>query len=205
MRFRTKLESGLTTAASGLGAAWRKVVDRSWGGCVGSIVGIAALAWVIWWVWSAYIVTRPGFSHMNYTTLRSDISKVHLPAGYEKISTSESGNDCAGRSCTLAELWVRRGSGVHTATDACQDVSQAMAAGFSRVDPNDPIPQEAACDYYTILDSFFHPSAGKRTVETLVWVNNGKISFGDNYIVEVLGTYNFHSTPETPPAVPARR
>jgi hypothetical protein len=181
----------------------RRSID--WGQVGGGAVGIFALAWVIWWLWAVFGVTKLGFSQMNYTTLRSDIGKVHLPAGYEKVSTSESGNNCAGQSCTLTELWVWHGSGVRTATDACQDISKAMDAAFSPVYPNDPIPQEAACDYYAILSSFLHPGQGKRTVQALVWVNNGTVSYGDHYILEVLGSYNARSTPQTPPAVPAHR
>ena len=127
-----------------------------------------ALAWI---VWATEGVNITG-SHMNFKTLRSDINKVRLPAGYEETSTSESGSDCArpDSPCVLREFWVWRGSGAHTAADACQDISRAMEAGLGDAESNAPdVPQGAECEYFTTLSSFLHPGLGKRQAEAFVW------------------------------------
>lgn len=148
--------------------------------------------WVAWMIWATAGTYITG-SHMNFTTLRSDISKIQLPAGYEKKSTSESGSDrgCAEKPCKLREFWVWRGSSVHTAADACRDTSRAMAARLGGVDSDAPIPQGAACGYFTVLDNFFQPGLGKREVEGLVWVNDKAKGSPGGYILELVAGYDY--------------
>jgi hypothetical protein len=148
-------------------------------------VGIALI------IWATAGVAITG-SHMNFTTLRSDISKIRLPAGYEKMSASESGSDCASRRCALTEFWVWRGSSAHTAADACQDVSRAMEAGLGDATSNAPDnPRGTACEYFTTLESYFHPGLGKRQVEAFVWVNDKAKGSPGGYIVELITAYNY--------------
>lgn len=125
--------------------------------------------------------------HMNFTTLKSDISSVRLPAGYERESAYESGN-CAAATCTLTEWWVWRGSTVRSAVDACRDVGRAMDKGLPEVGAGVG-PRGAECEYFTILASFFRPDLGKRSAEGVVWTNNKESDNPGGYKVELLVTY----------------
>lgn len=95
---------------------------------------ILGLAWMSWAIWSIVGVSIIG-SQMNFKSLRSDLSKVQLPAGYEKVSTSESGDGCARRPCTLTEFWAWHASRVHTAADACRDIAGLWEQGSRTSSP----------------------------------------------------------------------
>jgi hypothetical protein len=154
-------------------------------------LAIFGIIWIIWAIWSIVGANITG-SHMNFKTLRSDISKVQLPAGYEKVSTSESGDDCAKRPCTLTEFWVWHASRVHTAADACRDIGRAMGAGLPNVESNAPaVPRGAACEYVTTLAKFFQPGLGKRQAEAFVWVNDKAKGSPGGYLVELLAAYHY--------------
>lgn len=152
-------------------------------------LGMVVAAFFIWMSEGANIT---GY-HTNFRTLRSDISKIHLPAGYEKMSSSESGSNCREQRCTLMEFWVWRADGAHTAADACRDLGRAMETGLPGVDAGAAPyrPRGAACEYYTSLESFFHPGDGKRFVDALVWVNGKAKGSPGGYKVELLAAYNY--------------
>lgn len=150
------------------------------------------LVWAAFFIWVSEGANITGYQ-MNFRTLRSDLSKVHLPAGYEKVSSSESGTDCRERTCALMEFWVWRADGAHTAAQACRDVSRAMRAGLPGVDAEVAsfVPRGAACEYDTVLASFFRPGLGKRSAEALVWVNGKAKGSPGGYRVELLAAYNY--------------
>src|SRR5258706_8158713 len=148
---------------------------------------VLCVAWVIWGIGGVTILG----SHMNFKTLRSDISKIQLPAGFEEVSSSESGRDCAKRPCALREFWVWRGSRTHTAIDACRDVRRAMGAQLPQVEPNDPMPHGTACSYFDILGAFLRPDLGKRSGHAFVWVNSKAKGSPGGYMVELIAAYNY--------------
>ena len=147
---------------------------------------VVAIAWITWAVAG---VTITG-SQMNFRTLSSDLGRIRLPPGYEKVSASESGRDCAHQLCVLKEFWIWRGGG-RTAADGCRDINRAMQARYSNVESSDPVPRGAACEHFTILDSFLHPGLGKRTAEAFVWVNDQAKGSPGGYKVELLDAYNY--------------
>jgi hypothetical protein len=150
-------------------------------------VAVLCVAWMIWGIGGVTILG----SHMNFKTLRSDISKIQLPAGFEEVSSSESGRDCAKRPCALREFWVWRGSRTNTAIDACRDVRRAMGAHLPQVEPNDPMPHGTACSYFDILGAFLRPDLGKRSVQAFVWVNSKAKGSPGGYMVELIAAYNY--------------
>jgi hypothetical protein len=148
---------------------------------------VVAVAWITWAVFGVAITG----SHMNFRTLSSDAGRIRLPHGYEKVSTSESGSDCAHQLCVLKEFWIWHGSGARTAANGCRDIMRAMGANYSNVESNDPIPRGAACEYFTTLDSFLHPGLGKRIAVAFVWVNEQAKGSPGGYEVELLDSYNY--------------
>src|SRR6266568_7534987 len=104
----------------------------------------------------------------NFETLRSDLASVHLPSGYRLATEHQAGTDCAHEQCSLTQTWRWAPSSGRTKSATCSDVFHAMTSAFSGADSNSPVPANAACDYYTVLESLFHPGQGKRTVEAIV-------------------------------------
>jgi hypothetical protein len=105
----------------------------------------------------------------NFKTLHSDLARVHLEQrGYRMTSQQQAGHNCAHRGCTLTQTWVWSGPSSRPAAVICRDVDQAMKSAYGQVDPNSPIPADAACDYYSILGSILYPGQGKRNVELIV-------------------------------------
>jgi hypothetical protein len=104
----------------------------------------------------------------NFRTLRSDLANVRLPPGYSLATEHQVGTDCAHQQCSLTQTWRWTPSSGRTRSAACSDVLHAMTSAFSGVDSNSPVPSKAACDYYAILGSVFHPGQGQRTVEAIV-------------------------------------
>ncbi len=62
-----------------------------------------------------------------------------------------------------------------------------MTSAFSGVEPDSPIPANAACDYYTTLGSLLHPGQGKRTVEAIVQTRKAHASEG--FVVRLVAVY----------------
>jgi hypothetical protein len=62
-----------------------------------------------------------------------------------------------------------------------------MTSAFSGADSNSPVPASAACDYYTVLESLFHPRQGKRTVEAIV--KTGQAQAREVFLVELIASY----------------
>lgn len=104
----------------------------------------------------------------NFQTLRGDLAKVHLPPGYDLVTTRHAGTGCAGGQCSITQTWAWTPSSGHGSPAACADAQQALAFAFSRADSNSPVAANAACDYYAILGDLLHPGQGKRTVEAVV-------------------------------------
>jgi hypothetical protein len=104
----------------------------------------------------------------NFRTLRNDLANVRLPPGYGLVTEHQVGTDCAHEQCSLTQTWRWAPSGGRTTSAACSDVFHAMTSAFSGVDSNSPVAPKAACDYYAVLGSVFHPGQGKRTVEAIV-------------------------------------
>ncbi len=103
----------------------------------------------------------------NFHTLRSDLSQVHLPAGYHLTAVRKAGTDCH-RWCSLTQIWKWAPGNGRAPASACADASHAMSSAFSPVDLNSPLPANVACDYYVILDSLAHPGQGKRSIDAIV-------------------------------------
>ena len=130
-------------------------------------------------------------SHMNFKALRSDISQIQLPAGYEEVSSSESGRDCAKRPCALREFWVWRGSRTHTAIDACRDVRRAMGAQLPRLS----LTIRYRWGRYVVISASwalsYAPISEKRSVRAFVWVNGKAKGSPGGYMVELIAAYNY--------------
>lgn len=126
--------------------------------------GVVVLMFVVFT--AQFVIARIG-PQENFQTLRADLASVRLPPGYRLSATRTEGADCPDR-CALSQTWIWVSSGARSATAACADAHAALAAAFSRVDPNSPTRAGAACDYYSTLNSFFHPEKGTRTVEAVV-------------------------------------
>ncbi len=122
----------------------------------------------------------------NFQTLRSDLAKVHLPSGYRLATEHQAGTDCR-KQCSLTQTWRWAPSSGRTKSAACHDAHHAMTSAFSQVDANSPIPANAACDYYTILESLLHPEQGKRTVEAIV--KTGQAQTHDGFLVKLIASY----------------
>jgi hypothetical protein len=138
-------------------SAGRLAVPRLFG-------GVVVLMFV---VFSAqYVIARIG-PQENFQTLRADLARVRLQPGYRLSATRTEGADCPDR-CALFQTWIWVSSGARSATAACADAHAALAAAFPRVDPDSPMRAGAACDYYSTLNSFFHPEKGTRSVEAVV-------------------------------------
>ncbi len=122
----------------------------------------------------------------NAQTLRSDLATVHLPSGYRLATEHQAGTDCR-KQCSLTQTW-RWGvpSSGRIKSAACHDVHHAMASAFSGVDADSPIPANAACDYYTILESLLHPGQGKRTVQAIVKTGQAP---HDGFLIELIASY----------------
>ncbi|MGE5134776.1 MAG: hypothetical protein ACM32E_17960 [Gemmatimonadota bacterium] len=148
------------------------------------VLPFAAAAAVFLW----QVVGANSFAQPTLPVLRSDLRLVHLPAGYRLRLTSESRRGCGSQVCTVKQFWIWRGTGARTPAAACRDVSRAMAPSMSVM--NDQRVRGAACFYSAVLDSFFHPSAGKRSFEAYVWVTGrGRASPG-GFDVELLDSYD---------------
>ena len=123
----------------------------------------------------------------NFRTLRSDLANVRLPPGYSLATEHQVGTDCAHEQCSLTETWRWTPSTGRTRSAACIDVLHAMTSAFSGVDSNSPAPSKAACDYYAVLDSVFHPGQGKRTVEAIV--KTGLVETHPVVLLELIASY----------------
>jgi hypothetical protein len=68
-----------------------------------------------------------------------------------------------------------------------------METGLPGVDADPPPhkPRGAACEYFTSLESFFHPGDGKRFVDAFVWVNGKSQGSPDGCKVELLAAYHY--------------
>jgi hypothetical protein len=143
-------------------------------------------AFMIWMSLGAYITGH----QIDFTTLRSDVSKIHLPAGYEKTSSER---HCRAQRCTLTEFWVWRAGGPNTAADACRDLGRAMKTGFRGVEADPPPyrPRGTACEYYTSLENFLYPYDRKRFVNAFVWVNGKAKGSQGGFKVELVAAYNY--------------
>ena len=62
-----------------------------------------------------------------------------------------------------------------------------MSSAFSDVEPNSPIPVNAACDYFTSVDSLLHPGQGERSIEAIV--QTGKAHTSEGFVVTLAATY----------------
>jgi hypothetical protein len=100
----------------------------------------------------------------NVGTLRSEISRIHLPPGYGEVSASRKGTDCH-ESCKLEQVWAQRGSSPQTVTGTCSDVKRAMGRAFSDADPDTPFSHGEACAYFALPGGLFN---GKPNVEAVV-------------------------------------
>ncbi len=123
----------------------------------------------------------------NFETLRSDLASVHLPSGYRLATEHQAGTDCAHEQCSLTQTWRWAPSSGRTKSATCSDVFHAMTSAFSGADSNSPVPANAACDYYTVLESLFHPGQGKRTVEAIV--KTGQAQTHEVFLVELIASY----------------
>jgi hypothetical protein len=125
---------------------------------------------VIWAVGMFALVIAPHITEqVSFGTLRSDVSQVRLPPGYVRVSSAQSGRDCAHGTCALAEFWVWRGSTARSASGACPDLDRAMNAANANVDSNSPLPRGEACEYDVTIGSVLRPGLGKRELEAFVW------------------------------------
>jgi hypothetical protein len=123
----------------------------------------------------------------NFQTLRSDLAKVHLPSGYRLAAKHQAGTDCAHEQCSLTQTWTWTPGSGRTKSAACSDVYHAMTSAFSDVEPNAPVPANAACDYFTVLSSLLHPGQGKRTVEAIVQTAQAHAS--DGFLIKLIASY----------------
>ncbi len=103
------------------------------------------------------------------------------------MAEHEAGTRCAHDGCSLTQTWTWAPSSGRTRSAACHDAYHAMTAAFSGVEPNSPVPANAACDYYTIVSSLFHPGQGKRTVEAIV--QTGKAHTNKGFVVQLVAVY----------------
>jgi hypothetical protein len=122
----------------------------------------------------------------NFHTLGADLAQVHLPPGYRLTAVHKSGTDCQDW-CSLTQIWTWAPGRRRTPSGACSDAHHAMTSAFADVWPDSPIPAHAACVYYTILDSFFHPGLGKRSVRVIV--QTGKAHTSGGFVVKLVAAY----------------
>lgn len=87
----------------------------------------------------------------NFQTLRSDLTKVHLPSGYRLKGERKAGTDCHHDGCSLTQTWTWVPALQPTQSSACFNLFKAMNSAFSDVESNSPLPANAACDYYSII------------------------------------------------------
>jgi hypothetical protein len=134
---------------------------------------------------TVFVLTLIG-TQTNFHTLRSDLAKVHLPSGYRLAAQHQAGTDCH-QSCSLTQIWTWAPSHWRTPSAACSDVNHAMTAALPDVSPDSSIPATAACAYFTVLDSPFHPAQGKRLV--IATVQTGKAPTSGGFIVKLVASY----------------
>jgi hypothetical protein len=60
-------------------------------------------------------------------------------------------------SCSVIQTWTWLPAGGRSASEQCRDASSALSSAFSNAEANSPLPAGAVCNYFTIVDSFFHP------------------------------------------------
>jgi len=123
----------------------------------------------------------------NFRTLRSDLAQVHLPSGYRLTAEHRAGTDCAHNGCSLTQTWTWASTPGPTKNGACSAVYQAMTSAYSDIEPDSPIPANAACGYFATVSSFFHPGRGKRTIEAFVQVGRGRP--GKSLAVRLVASY----------------
>jgi len=122
----------------------------------------------------------------NFQTLRTDLAKMHLPPGYRLTSERKGGTNCRTGGCWVTQTWIWAPGRGRTQSGACADVNRAMTDVFSDVEPNSPMPPNAACVYFTVLASFFHADQGKPNVEGIVQTDNSAAS---GFLVRLVAFY----------------
>jgi hypothetical protein len=153
---------------------------------------------VIWAVGIFWLAIAPHITEqVSFGTLRSDISQVRLPPGYVRVSSAQSGRDCArlDSNCALAEFWVWHGSTPRSASAACRDIGRAMTAVYADAEPNSPPPRGAACDYNDTIGSFLRPGLGKRDFDAFVWTGSRAAVSPGGLQVELESSNFFDFTP----------
>lgn len=149
---------------------------------------IVATPVVILMVVVLQIIPEARGDHQNFQTLRSDLAKVHLRPGYRLTAEHKAGTDCANDGCSLTQTWTWVRAHQPTGSSACSAVFNAMNSAFSDdVESNSPIPANAACDYYTTVESFFHTEQGKRDIEAIVQIGNNRT--GEDLKVTISASY----------------
>jgi hypothetical protein len=123
----------------------------------------------------------------NFRTLRSDLAQVHLPSGYRLTAEHRAGTDCAHNGCSLTQTWTWASAAGPTKNRACSAVHQAMTSAYSDIEPDSPIPANAACEYFATVSSFFHASQGKRTIEATVQVSRAHP--GNGLAIRLVASY----------------
>jgi hypothetical protein len=115
---------------------------------------IVAIPAVILMVVVLQIIPETVGGQQNFQTLRSDLAKVHLRPGYRLTAEHKAGTDCANDDCSLTQTWTWMPAQQPSRSSACSDAFNAMNSAFSDVEPNSPIPANAACDYATTIEGY---------------------------------------------------
>jgi hypothetical protein len=160
----------------------------AWAYLVPFFVLFLLVAGALVWASGGQLITG---RQVNFAVLRSGISQVRLPAGYTRVSSAESGRDCAQDTCVLTQIWAWRGGTARSAADACRDIDRAMNALNQAVKSSFPLARGAACEYYARPDAIVHPGHRKPEIEALVWTGLRAAGSPGGYQVELLAASNY--------------